>query len=386
MFKTIEEYNEPLDILDYFQDVKDGTCGAEMGSKQLGFLCGLIKKRKPKKVLEIGVAGGGTTSVILNCIDKLGLDTEVISVDLAEKSYYDQRKRVGYLLDRTRDIIPAACGKHMLLTGKVIAEHIEEIASDKDIDFLILDTAHSLPGELLDFITCLPYLNNQGATVVLHDIMLNHFGFNTNTIATKILFDVVKAEKYFLWNPETAYGCENIGAFDITEDTVRFAEDLFSALTNTWAWVPSAEELKLYRDVLQMHYDEECMKMFDLAVDLQRRTALRDAMLSCYGSISELRDAVRKWKKAKQAVIYGCGRFGRIFLEYARMSGLRVDAMVVSDHHYITNCEAVRVPIYYLSELPYSPDECSFIIAVQNQDIRRSIEKNLRYAGYHKII
>lgn len=42
--------------------------------------------------------------------------------------------------------------KHQFLLGKAIPFVLERIG--KDIDFLILDTAHCLPGELLDFIVC----------------------------------------------------------------------------------------------------------------------------------------------------------------------------------------------------------------------------------------
>ena len=54
----------------------------EMLSDEQGFLCGIIKKVKPKKIVEIGVAEGGTTAVIMNAVSILGLTCEVYSVDL----------------------------------------------------------------------------------------------------------------------------------------------------------------------------------------------------------------------------------------------------------------------------------------------------------------
>ena len=36
----------------------------EMDSYDLAFLCGMIKNKEPKKLVEIGVAEGGTTAVI----------------------------------------------------------------------------------------------------------------------------------------------------------------------------------------------------------------------------------------------------------------------------------------------------------------------------------
>ena len=79
-----EMFLEPKKILD-----KIAQGESEMTEWQLGFLCGLIKQKKPKKILEIGVAAGGTTAVILNCVAQLDLDTEVFSIDINEKLYSD---------------------------------------------------------------------------------------------------------------------------------------------------------------------------------------------------------------------------------------------------------------------------------------------------------
>ena len=61
------------------------------------FLCGMIKQAKPKKIVEIGVAEGGTTAVIMNCLTLLDMDSKVYSVDLNEKLYYDKNRETGYI-------------------------------------------------------------------------------------------------------------------------------------------------------------------------------------------------------------------------------------------------------------------------------------------------
>lgn len=53
---SVEMYCEPIEILDRLRG------NSEMSRKDLGFLCGLIKKYKPKKIVEIGVAGGHNSS------------------------------------------------------------------------------------------------------------------------------------------------------------------------------------------------------------------------------------------------------------------------------------------------------------------------------------
>ena len=91
----IELYIEPLNI----------KYGAEMTDLQHALLCGLIKKYKPKKLVEVGVAAGGTTAIILNCINMLGMDTEVYSIDALKYYYRDKSKAMGYLAEEYKKTI-----------------------------------------------------------------------------------------------------------------------------------------------------------------------------------------------------------------------------------------------------------------------------------------
>ena len=61
MYNTVECYDKPADIMD-----KMGTPYVEMSKKEQGFISGLIRDHRPEKVLEVGVAGGGTSAVIMN--------------------------------------------------------------------------------------------------------------------------------------------------------------------------------------------------------------------------------------------------------------------------------------------------------------------------------
>ena len=177
------------------EDIKrlivDGS--AEMNEFQHAFVAGLFKKYKPRKILEIGIAAGGTTCFLHECKKKYGYKLEIFSVDKFENYYRVPSKKTGHLLkemvmcDGYEDILEY---QHLLI-GKSIPFYIEEIGNN--VDFLIIDTTHALPGELLDFFVCLPYLK-EGAIVVLHDTVCNILE-NSNSFATKILFDVVKAKK-----------------------------------------------------------------------------------------------------------------------------------------------------------------------------------------------
>lgn len=211
-------YKEPIDILNQLSS-EDSS---EMSSWQLAFLCGLIKEHRPEKILEIGVAAGGTTSVILNCISLLDIDTEVHSIDLSTRFYRDKNKETGYLARESIQLLNKKV-RHSLHTGSISVDFVEQIG--KGIDFLILDTAHMMPGEILDFLACLPYLK-EGAVVVLHDIISYHNGVST-AFATQLLLDTVKADKLVGVDQDYMFTYPNIGAFTITKDTVKHIEDVF---------------------------------------------------------------------------------------------------------------------------------------------------------------
>ena len=157
--KSVEMFYKPIEILRTLS-----VCDHEMSCEQLSFLCGLIKEKRPKKVVEVGVAAGGTTCVLLKCVNEImGGGVEVYSVDLNEKYWRDSTKKTGYMLDE----LPLYLKKgHELFIGKYLPERLNEIAPERDIDFLILDTVHMLPGELLDFLAALPYLRKDAIVVL----------------------------------------------------------------------------------------------------------------------------------------------------------------------------------------------------------------------------
>ena len=74
-------------------ELPDGNI--EMTEFESGFLCGLIRARRPKNIVEVGVAAGGTTAILIKLIDMLDLNeqTRLWSVDLCEAYYRDHSKR-----------------------------------------------------------------------------------------------------------------------------------------------------------------------------------------------------------------------------------------------------------------------------------------------------
>lgn len=362
MYKSVELFYEPLEILAQLS----GGDQAEMTTDELAFLCGMIRDRKPKKIVEIGVAAGGTTAVILNCISHIGLKTEMFSIDLSTTYYRDRDKEAGYLIKEWQSITDKTLD-HTLYTGKYAVECLETIG--KNIDFLILDTVHSLPGEILDFLACFPFLK-EGAAVVLHDIILNHLGTNPNAFATKLLFDSTVGIKFM--NIGNDGGLIGIGAFVTTENTRQYIEDVFSALTITWKYIPRADELVMYREFLEKYYTSSQLKWFDMAVKLNRETLKKRSA----GFVK-----ICKWItsiKAEKIYVYGAGNFGKSFYSLFEQCGMRLGGYIISDGQ-IKNEDDQNV--YYLSEVNLKKGEKILIgvnAALQNEICETLQEKGIR--------
>ena len=127
------------------------------------FINGLIRKFRPKNVLEVGVAWGGSSVIILNAIKDIK-DSQLISLDLNTKLFIDNSKNTGYAV---KEFFPEFTNKWKLFTGDQRHKFLEQL--NMKFNFLFLDIAH-YAGEIINLIEVLPFLN-EGDLVILHDII-----------------------------------------------------------------------------------------------------------------------------------------------------------------------------------------------------------------------
>lgn len=242
--------------------------GPQMTDFESSFLTGIIRDVKPKKIVEIGVAAGGTTSIILDSLEMYSDNYRLFSLDLN-----NDINTVGTISEVYKKLKPITKGTHETITGKYAPESIELIG-DK-IDLIVFDTIHKLPGEILDFLVFFPYLST-GCFVVLHDTSLNHQGkvAPNRDYATKLLFDVVSADKYINFDESNDFLIPNIAAFKITNQTSINILNIISSLSLTWEYFPEDRELRLYNDLIRKNYDTLAIEVWDAVLRLQENSML----------------------------------------------------------------------------------------------------------------
>lgn len=382
MFKTVEPYEAPLELNKAWEGK---IYGSELFPEQQKFLCGLIRDKRPKKILELGVAAGGTSCLIQYTLQLLGQQAEMYSIDVLPMFYRDDRKEAGFLLKEMAGKFPLV--QHHLFVNGTFPEFAEQIGNG--IDFLVLDTAHALPGELLEFLVCLPYLT-EDATVVLHDVMQNQGNGYNELYASKVLYMSVTADKYICWSheePEKSRGLANIGAFTLNERTRSEIENCFYALSFNWCYMMEPDQEERYRGILAMHYPANCLRLYDTNKRLNRMSMIYDRLRQNYHDGTEFEQVLRKWRLAEgKVLIYGCGEMGRLFYEYGQLRGFKMDAFVVSDVEYLHGIENCELPMWQLREVPWTAEDCTFIITPAVPEVRQSIERNLRFEGYTMMI
>jgi len=125
----------------------------------------ILDKVKPKVILEIGTAGGGTLFLFSNIAHE---EATLISVDL----YQPTTKRIlfRYIKKRKQKIYLIQGDSHSIETLR----KIEGILRNNRVDFLFIDGDHSYEGVKKDFEMYSP-LVRKGGIIAFHDIIPDYY-------------------------------------------------------------------------------------------------------------------------------------------------------------------------------------------------------------------
>lgn len=233
---------------------------SEMTHVERLFLNGVIRYFKPRKILEIGVAAGASSAVILNAIKDID-GAKLYSADLSEQYYREKDKPTGYVVSQFFPEL-ISLNKWELKTGKLIYEFIDDIGDGVDLCFI--DTVHARPGEILDYLMVMPYLSPK-CVIVLHDVAYHtHLGKDQGG-PCGLLFSVLRGEKYSLKVEGSGYDnlLPNIGA--VVCDDVNWTDSfsVFNLLSLRWEYTVPPLAIKDIRTFLSRHYSERELYWFD---------------------------------------------------------------------------------------------------------------------------
>ena len=216
------------------------------------FLNSLIKSIKPKKIIEIGVASGFSSAVMLNSGLQARSDFKTLyAFDLNEKFYLDPNRKTG-------ECVPEMIANYKLhyeLHTGVISAQINSI-NKNDIDFAFIDANHMHPWACLDLFCIIPFLK-QNSWVALHDIFLNTFErHNHNNRGPYYLYN-----QFFGKNITSNNNPPTIGAI-LIEDKNLIIKMLIEILHTCWEVKISDEYLNKFNNHVSRFFNEGIQKEF----------------------------------------------------------------------------------------------------------------------------
>ena len=157
--------------------------------------------------------------------------------------------------------------KWTLYTGVNTAEVIEKVGNN--IEFAFIDTVHTCPGEMLNWLEVLPFLKEE-AIVVFHDIYLQYysiFAFTKKIInfSNNQIYNYIRGELIF-----PSYGNEvfsrNIGGLKLFKNQKNYFKQYFLVLGTQWEYMPDENDLKILREFFLKYYGEKFVEIYDDAI------------------------------------------------------------------------------------------------------------------------
>ena len=238
----------------------------QLANDQPYFINGIIRKYKPKKCLEIGVAAGGSSIVILNAIKDIK-NSFLISLDLNKVLYCNNTLKTGYSVFK---YFPELTKKWKLYTGEQSHKFLDKLKLK--FDFLLLDTAHFSPGELINIIEVLPFLE-ENAIIILHDIMYhlpsnNYFIPKEKKFHPSNIFLMVAlfGDKVIIEDKNKKI--ENIGAIHLYSNQKKYYLNYFLLLLTPWEYMPNEKHIQELREFIKKYYKKEIyLNLFNKAVE-----------------------------------------------------------------------------------------------------------------------
>jgi hypothetical protein len=254
-----------------------------MWGKQREFINGIIRKYRPKKIVELGVLLGGSSIIILNAIKDIK-NSHLYSIDINAHNNIGRcvKEKFPYLLD-----------KWTLFKGDISSRYIEQIG--KNIDLAMIDTSHFEPGEILDFTLILPFLKEE-AIVIFHDIdhqITQSKGKDMrNEWAPYIIFNLIRGEKYF---PQgKLFLNKDIGAIKLEKNQLRYIHDYCRALSGQWQYFPPENHIKSAVNFYKKYYDKECLNIFEESIKFNRQFVKDNPKEEFYSKLRRIRSQLKK--------------------------------------------------------------------------------------------
>jgi hypothetical protein len=195
------------------------------------FLIEVIAANQPQTVVEVGVASGVSSAVILSALDELpDADTRTLhSCDIVPRCYFDAQYATG---EAVQVMYPSPRATWRLDTN-IDTRRLSQVATPASVDLTFIDANHYHPWPLLDLLH-LTVAARPWSWVVLHDINLPLVSPAFQAWGAKWLFEAWPGAKVIGGGPDA-----NIGAVQLPADPRTLIPMAARLLQRPWEFPPT---------------------------------------------------------------------------------------------------------------------------------------------------
>lgn len=224
------------------------------------FLYNMVRALRPRRVLEIGVASGGSTAILLTALADVGVpptdewgEPTLQSYDLHPWCYFDRSRPVG---SAVHEMAPELAPGVRVRTRETAADAGRRWVREP-VSLAFIDADHRHPWVTADLLGLMPALA-PGAWVVLHDIRLAESARRVearqgkavdwrNQHGAEWLYERWPGEKVRGGAAGEGLGGTNIGAIRVPKNRAIGSEDLRGLIDLPWEADPGADASALLR-------------------------------------------------------------------------------------------------------------------------------------------
>jgi predicted O-methyltransferase YrrM len=276
--QDMNELNNFANIARFDADVEkrvDDRLKCQMSGPERLYLNGLIRMAAPKNILEFGVYAGGSSAIILNAIRDRP-DARLTSFDYNTLWCGDFGKKTGF---NVFDDFPELAKDWKLHTGGMCGKLLDHAADGKKFDFALIDTVHSNPGEFVNMLEILPYLDKD-AIVVLHDVSLHtlddgYIPGRAGQWTNCVLLNMLGGRRIPTGFNDGDFSTilPNIGAVLLDCDRAALTDRLFECLTLPWAYAMSEKDIDDTAAHFGKHYSPRLVGIFRKCAEFYTKNA-----------------------------------------------------------------------------------------------------------------
>jgi predicted O-methyltransferase YrrM len=220
------------------------------------FLAGLAHFANVRHVVEIGVASGWSSAVLLKALSTLDGERKVTGIDLLPGYYLDKAIPTGRAVD---EAVPDLLSGYRLLTGRLAFDAMADVGK---VDFAFIDGHHMHPWATLDMISVLPFME-RGRWVAMHD--LNLCTFERHRHMNRAPFYL-----FYMWPDQKLHSTQQptmIGAVLLERSPADYLPTLLEILYTPWEIDVDDAALSRLSTFIGEHFGSSWSEEFSEAFD-----------------------------------------------------------------------------------------------------------------------